>query len=969
MDTLGVDSDYERGLYFYQLGQFQAAESHLDRFLAQSTHSSFRENAFYYLTLSQAERDSFNVEVYVNRFAERFPASEKTPALFTEIGHRLSRAGWHDDAIFYYEQVLATTPFYGDAAEAQYWIAEEFVAQDKFTEAKNAFARVADEFPDSEWAPKALYSKGRLQLNAQQYSQATQTFEALRKAYPNHPVTRRVGTALGESYYQQKRYKEAAEALLNAQPYVQGEQLSKAVYLIAESYNVLGQLDDAANYYRRYINLNKNRDVRFANYGLGWVYHKQGIYHWSAGEFEKAAAKDDDLSRKALYYKAINEKLAGRYAESLATFEAFGRQYKQGFWIETAYYEWAIIAFEYGDYPSSINILQDLLRSGTSLQEPGKVLTFLGEAYFANKEYTRSLQAFEEAEKSRQIPEETKRQARFQRAWVMYENQAFEQAQPIFFQVFNEAPNTDLGAEALFWSADSYYSIEEFGPAGKQFGEFISRYPNHEFVGAARYSKGWADFKMRQYASAAGSFEAFLSDYQPPPIALFPYDIDARLRLGDAYYALGRYEKAIQEYEKGIGAEPGGDYALFQIGNSYYRMDKSYEAVTTFRRMVRIYPFSRLREQAQYNIAYVYFLIGNYDQAIAEFKTVIDKYKSTKWAARSQYNIGDAHYNAGQYAQAMEAYSAVLKNHPRSDYIIDAVNGIQFSQLAAGLSDSSSVVLEEFLSKNPRSTTADRLRFRKAESLLQSGDYAGSIASFEEYIRITNVERMIPEAYYNLADAHIQLGQDSLAVDAYNEIVERYPKSERYESSLLNKARLLKNKGDLSRAYESYQTLYDSHGQFTQEALVGMGEIRLLQNNTTEAQQFFEQAMQASKNRDAPQLGLGKVYLQEQQYERAISEFETVANRNVSNTGAEAQYLLGVALQRKGDYRKAADAFLNVQTLFEAYTNWVSKALLGAGESKIIIGERGEGRGILQSLIQNYPNTPEAQRAQSIIDG
>ena len=76
-------------------------------------------------------------------------------------------------------------------------------------------------------------------------------------------------------------------------------------------------------------------------------------------------------------------------------------------------------------------------------------------------------------------------------------------------------------------------------------------------------------------------------------------------------------------------------------------------AKSTFRRLLRIYPFSRLREQAQYNVAYIYMTTGNNQQAIEEFETVINRYPGTEWAARAQYNIGDAHYNTGKYELAV----------------------------------------------------------------------------------------------------------------------------------------------------------------------------------------------------------------------------------------------------------------------------------------------------------------------------
>src|SRR5699024_3030611 len=136
--------------------------------------------------------------------------------------------------------------------------------------------------------------------------------------------------------------------------------------------------------------------------------------------------------------------------------------------------------------------------------------------------------------------------------------------------------------------------------------------------GAAVYSLGWSYFKMGQYGKAVGPFQRFLSDYEPPKIALFPYKIDAKLRLGDSYYAASNYDKAIQIYQKLVGGERGGDYALFQIANSYYRSGQNYRAVTTFRKVGKMYPNSSLVEQAQYNVAYIYLNSGNYEQEIVE---------------------------------------------------------------------------------------------------------------------------------------------------------------------------------------------------------------------------------------------------------------------------------------------------------------------------------------------------------------
>ncbi|GAB5409816.1 MAG: hypothetical protein BalsKO_21810 [Balneolaceae bacterium] len=768
-------SYYENGISLYDAGFFEESEGQLVTFKQQNPKHELSISADYYIARSKAGADSVNMEAYYQEFILEYPGSDLSVILLKDLGHRFTDREDYDGAIKYYNQAVNSWMGKTKAAETTYWVAEAAAKKQDYPESRFYFLKLADDYPQSHWAPKALYARGRLYLTENEYDSSAIAFELLKSRYPNNPITRRVGTALGESYYQQGRFEEAIDALNAQMPYLDEDSKIKALFLMAEAYNYLSNYDEATKDYLQYINLTKGTELEAAaHYGLGWLYNRQEIYHWAAQSFEKAITGDNELSRKATYYEAVNHKLAGNYQRSMDTFQEFGDKYKSGLWVEEAYYEWSISAFEGGNYGESIETLLTLIRNQEELKSPGKVFTMLGEAYFANNEFTGATRAFEEAEKASDIDPSLKRQARFQKAWILFRNQAYEQAQPIFESVYAESPTSELGEEALFWSADSYYKLNQFSNAARRFRLFIDNYPENEMVGAARYSLGWSYFKTGEYDLAVGPLEDFLNNYNPPPIALFPYDIDTQLRIGDAYYALGDYRNAIRFYNQAIGAEPGGDYAMFQVANSYYRSNRTFEAVSNFRRMLRIYPYSRLKEQAQYNVAYIYLNTSNYSQAVEEFQTVINRYPGTDYAARSQYNIGDAFYNAGEYDRAIEAYKKVLDNYPRSRYIIEAINGIQYAQLSSGGQDSSSVILEDFLGDNPQSSTADRLRYRQAETVFQTGDYEGAIREFRQYLRVTNSDGLAPEAYSNLGESYRQLGQIDRAISSYQTIVDDY---------------------------------------------------------------------------------------------------------------------------------------------------------------------------------------------------
>lgn len=961
--------NYNEGRTLFSNGLYEEAAAEFERFLSKHENHQLEIAANYYLARTKAKTDSLNKTVYYEEFIDDYPYSNYSSKFLFELGEQAESTGELNKAEDYYTRALKLGLGDKQSAKAYYWLGETAASDSNFVEARDYFLTLADDYPRSEWAPKALYARGRLYLSESEYDSATVAFEVLKDRYPNNEMSRRVGTALGESYYQQGKYQEAIKSLKDAIPHLDGELRSKAVYLIAESNNYLENYDEASRFYKQYINMNKGTDeVRVAHYGLGWLYHKQEIYHWAAEEFGKAAEGDDETARKALYYKAVNEKLGSRYADALDTFRSFGDRFKEGLWVEEAYYEWAVTAYEVERFTEAIEVLLPLVRSDEELEWKGKVYTLLGEAYFANKEYTRAVQAFEAAEEVSDVDPEIKQQAKFQKAWVQYSNHAYSQSQSIFESLYNEASESDLGKEALFWSADALYQTERYGEAAQQFAEFIEQYPDHELIGPAYYALGWSYFKNGQYESAIDPFKTFYEDYKAPDIALYPYDTDTQLRIGDAYYAISDYESAISYYEEAIGAEPGGDYAMFQMSNSYYRDEQSYEAVTTFRRFLRIYPHSQFREQAQYNIAYIYLNTGNYSQAVEEFNSVINKYPDTEWAARAQYNIGDTYYNAGDYEKAIDAYKEVMDEYPQSEYIIEAVNGIQYSQMSMGDDDSSSEVLEDFIADHPQTSMADRLRFRQADNQMQSGNYEVAVEEFQQYIRITNNQELLPDAHFNLANAYEQIDEISKAQEEYELIVSEFPDSERVGPSLASLGRIAYERANYEESYDHFSQLAEQGSRYEQEAYIGMGNAQLSMNNVSAAEEEYNKALERDGDYAPAKVGIAKIAIERENYDEAKELLTSVTDASSTETGAEAQYYLGVLLQEQGDHEQAVKAFSNVNVLYGSYDEWVAKAFLDRAKSYIKMGERSEARSSLNTLIEDYPDTPQAKEAQELLD-
>src|SRR5690606_29359637 len=199
---------------------------------------------------------------------------------------------------------------------------------------------------------------------------------------------------------------------------------------------------------------------------------------------------------------------------------------------------------------------------------------------------------------------------------------------------------------------------------------------------------------------------------------------------------------------------------------------------------------------------------------------------------------GDAWYNAGNYEEAIAAYRAVLEEYPRSNYILEAIDGIQYAQLSAGREDSSTVILEEFLNLNPASSTADQLRYRQAENRYQSGDYRAAVEEFRQYIRITNRTDLLPDAWFNLADSWMNSGNREEAVESDGSPLAEFPGSERAAAAMVRLAEIAYEDGHHAASFNDFQQLEGRGGGFSRQARQGMGEASRALGNPGQAREY-----------------------------------------------------------------------------------------------------------------------------------
>ena len=181
---------------------------------------------------------------------------------------------------------------------------------------------------------------------------------------------------------------------------------------------------------------------------------------------------------------------------------------------------------------------------------------------------------------------------------------------------------------------------------------FITNEKNYE-TGAVHFYRGLAKY-------TSGKYEEAIEDYNKS-IEINPQIPVAYNNRGLAKEALGKYKEALDDYNKAIEIDPQYAVAHNNRGNAKQALEKYKEALDDYNKAIEIDP--------QYGNAY--YNRGHAKQALEKYKEALDDYNK---AIEIDPQDAVAHNNRGNAKQALEKYKEALDDYNKA-IEIDPQNG------------------------------------------------------------------------------------------------------------------------------------------------------------------------------------------------------------------------------------------------------------------------------------------------------
>ncbi len=506
--------------------------------------------------------------------------------------------------------------------------------------------------------------------------------------------------------------------------------------------------------------------------------------------------------------------------------------------------------------------------------------------------------------------------------------------------------------EAAFRSlAGLYEGSTDRAAVVDAFQKFIKQYPKSQRAPDARFMQGEAhmakglELMRQEKVSRMASEDRLLSGANPAVIdelnaaaAAYAEAMDysksgleasAQHRIGEAYYNMGNWERALKEFLKTEDKFPksyivpesllGAVYANIAVG-------RYQQAQSTLFRLEETY-LSYAREPAVvFAKAVIELNRKNYPAAQKLFLQLN--------TPEARFFLGKAYLYEGKNYVAASTFEKLVKDFPGADFREEAEFLAADSFFHAGDFDGAIVKYQNFLKKYPDSKLKSAAVFRIGASQFNKKDYPSARSNFQSIIDKNPRDFFAALSQYFIAESFLENKQTRDAMFSYTKVTTAYPTSSVAPSSYYKQAWCQYLLGDYLQAVhalDSFLTLYPSHA-LAKNAYYLKGTAQLELKKTDDALRSFQNAVDLAPSSEVAEQALFMILRAE--YERG----------NYNNILTSYQFIF--------------------KHLPPAGSKWRALSLLYVAEAYMAMNLVDDARNIYTTIARIYPNDVSAMYAQ-----
>lgn len=921
----------------------------------ESELSLIEESSEYYLALCALELGNDDAESLFLKFIKEHPENTLTKLAFYQIGRSYSKQSKYQETLKWFDKIDANELTGPENNEYKFRKGYAYFSLNDYKNAQQLFGEVKNK--RSQFTDDATYYFAYIAYLNQDYHLALVNFEKLKNSKKYETSYPYYITAV---YFLDKRYDDVINYAVPILKSTRQQNETEMLRIIGASYFAKSDYDNAVNYYSRFEDkdLGKTQNTQ-DSYQMGYAYFKVGNFAKAAKELETLISDNDIYAQNGSYilgqvFLKMNNKESARNAFLAASKLNFDRQLQ-----EDALYEYAKLSYELDFYTQALEATRAYLKNYPNSTRNTEVKVLLGEVLLNSRNYKEAVEILEPIPNKSESAKIAYQKVAYYRGLEFYNERAFENAIGIFLRSLQNPVDPNIKALTTYWMAEAMYEVRKYGESVENFEKFLlmPEAANTNVANYANYALAYAAFYDEKYSKAAQFFERFLRGEEKDQNSIN----DAVTRIGDSYFVLKSYGKALDFYNRIIAkGSKGQDYALFQRGMIQGLQGNPDAKIATLKEVLSSFPNSDYADDADFEIAYTYFVKNDGTTAKSALQTMVQKYPRSSYIPRALTTIGLIDYNAGDDMAAVEDFKRVVKDYPSSDEAKQALK--QVEKIYTDKGDAQTFINYAVTTPIGNYTTSEQesIMMTAADNLYRRGDWQGAVAAVSAYFDKFNAKPIYEkQARFTRAQSLVNLNRYDEAVADYNVILNDWT-SAYTEQSLISMAKLhmaQKKWNDAVVFLKKLEITSEYKADYTfaiNNLMLCYSQMRMPEDAINYVHLVRENEKTSQEDKFKTGLYAGLAYLQLADTTSALKEFTYTADNTKTISAAEARYNIANVQYLKRQYKVSQKSCFDLVKDLPNYDYWVAKTYILLADNYVGLKDNFQAKATLQSIIENY---------------
>lgn len=655
-----------------------------------------------------------------------------------------------------------------------------------------------------------------------------------------------------------------------------------------------------------------------------------------------------------------------QYAAAVDNFTTFVSLQKSPYDTRIVEAEYYIIYANYYQHKEGIESeMQAFVQKNQGSFYANQISYELGRFYFAEEDYRKAVKAFDPC-KDDWFEEEQLATYYYQFAYSLFEIKRYKVAKPLFKKAVDQ--EDVFYDEALYFYSFLQYKDENYTAALSGFETLMEK---GKFEESAPFYAAQIYFLKEEYEKLIEFAPKLISETKNN------YEVELNRIVGDAYYQLKNYDKAIsylEAYQNGTSSIVRQD--LYHLGVAYYMKKDFAKAAETFAKITA--QNDPLSQSAYSYLGECFVKIGDKDRARLAFGTA-SKYKfDPELREDAYYNYVKLSYETAvsPFNGTIALLEGFLQEFPKSEYTLEINDLMYKSYMTTSNYKDACASIQKIKNKDARLVMAhQRVMYYYGVELYNLGDYKTAIRYFKLSLEGEPLEKNLRAlSLFWLGDANYQMKKYDEALVEFNNFITSVGAYSLEEFSIAHY-----NMGYCFFKINNYNAAINWFRKFTQldknadvnlltDASSRVGDCYYLKRDFYNAIKYYNQALEMG--------GVGTDYAFYQkgfcqglshQYEPKIVTLNILLKDVPESSYADdALYEIArtwVVLERH------KEAIVAYKQLIREYPNskYAAKAMLNSGLVYYNSGDVANATESYKSIVEKYKGTDEARSALSAL--